>query len=101
MNLINTLINANSADAKARLSDSELRGNVFIFTVGGLESTSATLAFALALLAIHPEVQEWVREEVDEVISGNSLDNMEYKDIFPRLKRVLAVMVRRRLFSSL
>ncbi|KAH7379157.1 cytochrome P450 [Phaeosphaeria sp. MPI-PUGE-AT-0046c] len=92
LNLINTLIKANSVDARSRLSKSELRGNVFIFTVGGLESTSATLSFALALLAIHPQVQEWVREEVDEVLSGKELNSLEYKDIFPRLKRVLAVM---------
>lgn len=94
LNLINTLIKANSANAKSRLSESELRGNVFIFTVGGLESTSATLAFALSLLAIHPEVQEWVREEVDEVLGGRELGSVEYRDVFPRLRRVLALMVR-------
>lgn len=93
LNLINTLIKANAADSKMRLEESELRGNVFIFTVGGLESTSATLAYALGLLATHPEIQDWVREEIDELIGDKELEEVEYRDVFPKLKRVLGVMV--------
>ncbi|KAF1830841.1 p450-domain-containing protein [Decorospora gaudefroyi] len=92
LNLIQTLIKANEpeGDGKtARLSDDELRGNIFIFTAGGLESTSTTISYALALLALHPEVQEWVAEEVEEVVRENG---REYRDVFPRLKRCMAVM---------
>jgi len=90
-NLIQTLIHANAAvdeDGRCMLADSELRGNIFLFTVGGLESTSATLTYALALLAIHPEVQKWVYEEIA------SLSTTDYTKTFPRLVRVRAVMVR-------
>jgi cytochrome P450 len=92
LNLISTLIKANDADGKtqARLSDTELRGNIFIFTVGGLESTSITLSYALTFLALHPEIQDWVAEEVQDVMKAG---NMEYTTVFPRLKRVMAVMV--------
>jgi cytochrome P450 len=92
LNLISTLIKANDADGKtqARLSDTELRGNIFIFTVGGLESTSITLSYALTFLALHPEIQDWVAEEVQDVLKAG---NMEYTNMFPRLKRVMAVMV--------
>lgn len=95
LNLISTLIKANDAakkdDAasKARLSDVELRGNIFIFTVGGLESTAITVAYSLALLAVHPEIQDWVAEEVDGIEGGME----DYAKVFPRLKRVMAVMV--------
>jgi cytochrome P450 len=94
MNLIQTLNAANtSSDGKSsRLSDKELRGNIFIFTAGGLESTSTTLSYALALLALHPEVQEWVAEEVRNVC-GETGEGREYGEVFPRLKRVVAVMV--------
>ncbi|KAI4622216.1 hypothetical protein J4E83_004956 [Alternaria metachromatica] len=98
--LISTLIratdttNTRSGGSKAKLSDAELRGNVFIFTVGGLESTSITLSYALALLAVHPEVQDWVVEELDEVLKNEATDDPEYARMFPRLKRVIAVMVR-------
>ena len=93
LNLISTLIKAtDTADqaTKARLSDVELRGNIFIFTVGGLESTSITLSYALALLAIHPEIQEWVVAEVLEVMNESEA---EYAKAFPKLTRVMAVMV--------
>jgi cytochrome P450 len=91
-NLINTLIKANTTDpeTKARLSATELRGNIFIFTVGGLESTSITLSYALALLAIHPDVQDWVSDEVNQVFKES---DAPYALVFPKLKRVMAVMV--------
>ncbi|RYN62852.1 hypothetical protein AA0118_g5274 [Alternaria tenuissima] len=96
--LISTLIEASgqvkteSRASKARLSDTELRGNIFIFLVGGLESTSITLSYAIALLAVHPDIQDWVVEELDEVLSDNVNSEMEYVRVFPRLKRVMAVM---------
>ncbi|KAI4953277.1 hypothetical protein J4E86_006818 [Alternaria arbusti] len=96
--LISTLIKANdevkteNRVSKSKLSDIELRGNIFIFTVGGLESTSITLSYALALLAVHPEVQDWVVEELDEVLKDEATDDPEYARVFPRLKRVMAVM---------
>jgi cytochrome P450 len=97
--LISTLVNANdqvkteSGVSKARLSDNELGGNIFIFTVGGLESTSVTLSYAIALLAVYPETQDWVMEELDEVLNDEANNDMEYARLFPRLKRVMAVMV--------
>jgi len=100
--LISTLIGANdttntgSEGSKAKLSDVELRGNIFVFTVGGLESTSITLSYALALLAVYPEVQDWVVEELDEVLKDEAADELEYAGVFPRLKRVMSVMVRSR-----
>jgi cytochrome P450 len=98
--LISTLIKANdeskngSDTSKAKLSNVELRGNIFIFTVGGLESTSITLSYALALLAVYPEIQDWIVEELDEVLKDEVADEVEYTRVFPRLKRVMAVMVR-------
>jgi cytochrome P450 len=90
MNLMQTLIKANTGE-NAKLSSEEMRGNIFIFTVGGLESTSATLTYALSLLSIHPEIQDWVAEEIQEVTKDREV---EYTKIFPKLFRVKALMVR-------
>jgi cytochrome P450 len=90
LNLIQTLIRANTVQ-ETKLSDTELRGNIFIFTVGGLESTSATLTYALALLSIHPKVQDWVVEEISQL--SQAVD-VEYTKIFPKLTKVKAIMVR-------
>ncbi|KAH7068503.1 cytochrome P450 [Paraphoma chrysanthemicola] len=91
-NLTSTLIKANeSTDEKqARLSHSEVRANIFIFTVGGLESTSITLSYALALLALNPGVQDWVAEEV--VCAFGDGGDAEYGRTFGKLKRVMGVM---------
>jgi cytochrome P450 len=98
--LISTLIKANDevksekdGVTKTRLSDIELRGNIFIFIGAGLEPTAITLSYALALLAVHPDVQEWVQEELDEVINRSDDDELEYTRVFPKLKRVMAIMV--------
>lgn len=99
-NLLSSLISANdetkaeNGKPKSRLSDIELKGNIFIFTVGGLESTSITLSYALALLAVHPEVQNWLMEELNEVIEDRLGGDADYTTVFPQLKRTMAVMVR-------
>ena len=103
-NLISTLIRtsdeakAEGIHAMAQLTDEEIRGNIFIFNVAGHDTTANTLAYAFALLAIHPEVQTWVDEEIDEVLQGDGTP--AYEETHPRLKRVLAVMVSTNLHSS-
>ncbi|KAF2108753.1 cytochrome P450 [Lophiotrema nucula] len=94
-NLISTLIRT-SDEAKAegvqsavRLTDEEIKGNIFIFNLAGHDTTANSLAYALTLLALHPEIQAWVVEEVDEVMRE---ENSEYESLYPRLKRVQAVL---------
>jgi hypothetical protein len=50
---------------------------------------------------VHPDIQDWVVEELDEVLSDNVNSEMEYVGVFPRLKRVMAVMVRLDLLVAL
>ncbi|KAF2676563.1 cytochrome P450 [Lentithecium fluviatile CBS 122367] len=94
-NLMSTLIRT-SDQAKAdgihsavRLSDGEIKGNIFIFNLAGHDTTANTLGYAFALLACHAEVQDWVVEEIDSVFGEGETS---YEVAFPRLKRVLAVM---------
>lgn len=71
------------------LSIDEIFGNIFVINFAGHDTTANTLSFAMLLLAAYPEVQDWVGEELRELgdIKGS------YTDVFPRLKRCLAVMV--------
>ena len=73
------------------LTNEEIFGNMFIFNLAGHDTTASTLTFAVGFLAIYPEWQDWMREEVDHVLAGQQNDN--YDDIYPRLKRCQAVMV--------
>jgi cytochrome P450 len=77
---------------KTRMSmtDTEIVGNLFIFSVAGHDTTANTLMYAICLLAIFPKWQDWVREE----LGSEKLDMDNYKDVYPNLLRVQAVMVR-------
>ena len=74
------------------LSEDEIYGTMFVFTLAGFDTTANTMAFALVNLAVYPEWQEWMLEEIDSVIPACG-EKPDYKECFPRLKRVLAVMV--------
>lgn len=98
-NLMNALVQANEAakiegDAKMVLCDDELYGNMFIFNVAGFETTATALTYTMPLLTTHPEVQEWLAEEVRNVLASQT--TVHYRDAFPRLIRTMAVMVSRR-----
>lgn len=72
------------------LTDTEIYGNMFIYYVAGHETTTSALNNAIILLAAFPDVQEWVREEVQQVLDTSDWD---YKGMCSKLNRCLAVMV--------
>ncbi|KAI0146292.1 putative cytochrome P450 [Xylariaceae sp. FL1272] len=46
------------------LSRDEIFGNLFVINFAGHDTTANTLAFGMLLLAAHPEVQDWLAEEI-------------------------------------
>ena len=54
-------------DSGTAMSDAEVRDQVLVFLLAGHETTSTALTFALYLLGRHPDVQQKVRAEVDEI----------------------------------
>lgn len=72
------------------LTDSELYGNLFVFNLSGFETTAGTMSFALPYLAIFPDVQDWVRDEVDRYHTRSTTTN--YHETYPKLIRCLALM---------
>ncbi|KAF8235020.1 cytochrome P450 [Tricholoma matsutake] len=65
--LLRNLVEANiSHDVvldKGQLSDEELLSDTFAYLIAGHETTANTLSFALALLALYPDVQQRLYEE--------------------------------------
>jgi cytochrome P450 len=94
-NLLSAFLRASEAEKERDgLSDSEIFGNLFIYTIGGHETTANTIAYAILLLAIHPQWQEWIREEIRMVLGLKSdMESWDYEKEYPRLKRCLAIMV--------
>lgn len=56
----------------------EAYAQAFVFFFAGFETSSATIAYALYELAINPDIQEKVDEEIDELL--NSMDGCSYEN---------------------
>lgn len=86
-----------SKDGKRGLSVDEIFGNVFTLNFAGYDTTAHTLGFALYLLAIHPEVQDWLAEEIAAaVVAGRPQDDIQawdYQSLFPRLRRCRVILL--------
>ncbi|CAE6510176.1 unnamed protein product [Rhizoctonia solani] len=63
--LFNQLIYAR--DANDMLTEDELIGNVFIFLLGGHETSAHTFAIILSLLALYPEIQDKLVKQIQEL----------------------------------
>lgn len=105
----NIFLNAMIAESEASvtekgggLSDGELFGNMFAYSVAGHETTAHTLNYTLHLLAAYPAWQDWIQAEVDQVYEQHPTDTAEisYSEYYPRLKRCIALMVRTPRWSS-
>jgi hypothetical protein len=74
--------------------ESDIHGNIFIFLFAGHESTGNALAYSLYLLSAFPEWQDWIIAEIDQVFSIlDDPENVQYNELFPKLKRCSAIMV--------
>jgi len=76
------------------LTEEAIYGNIFLFNFAGHDTTAHTLAFAIVLLATRPDVQDWISEESRYVLGDQHVDSWSYSEVFPRLKRCLAVLVK-------
>lgn len=60
--------------------------NSFIFLTGGSESTASTISFALLNLALHPDIQQRLQQEIDSALvkrggwSYDTIKDMTYLD---------------------
>uniref|UniRef100_A0A182MYY1 Cytochrome P450 n=1 Tax=Anopheles dirus TaxID=7168 RepID=A0A182MYY1_9DIPT len=60
-----------SATDTGLLSDEDVREEVDTFMFEGHDTTTAGMSWALFLLALHPEVQERVHQEIDSIFAGS------------------------------
>jgi cytochrome P450 len=65
-NLLQALLAANDS---AALTDAELRGNVMTLLLAGEDTTANTIAWALHLLSLHPDVRRAARTEAIEALA--------------------------------
>ncbi|RYC59794.1 hypothetical protein CHU98_g6419 [Xylaria longipes] len=95
-NLMTSLVRASQDEATAGssgLTESEIYGNMFVFNFAGHDTTAHTFTFAIFFLAANPQVQDWVHEEVCQVLGDRESIEWHYNADFPRLKRCLSIML--------
>ncbi|KAJ8701241.1 hypothetical protein PTI98_000051 [Pleurotus ostreatus] len=99
--LLQNLVQANMAqedDAAVRrkLTDDEMLSDIFMFLLAGHETSAHSLCFTLILLALYPEAQQKVCEEVNRLWPGeapnaDTVNASEYKDYMAKLTYTTAV----------
>jgi len=94
-NLLSAL--AESSNGEGGLSESETVGNIFIFALGGLETTASALQYATLLLAIHPEIQDWLHNDIKNVLAqegaGPNPSTWDYNKLYPKLVGCACIIV--------
>jgi cytochrome P450 len=69
----------------AGLTDSEVMGNLFMFIIAGHETSANSIHFSLLFLALHPEAQRKVQQDLEEIFQGRSMSEWEYERDVPAL----------------
>lgn len=93
-NIAQLLVQEQDAAEKGAITlhEDEIVGNLFVFSAAGTDTTANTMAYALFTLAADPKWQDWIIEEIDQVLAGKGKE-LEYNDVHPKLIRTVALMV--------
>ncbi|XP_072169465.1 cytochrome P450 3A6-like [Diadema setosum] len=83
-----------SLKSKVQLSDSEMIAQAITFFVAGYDTTGSLLIFSSYLLALHPDVQEKLITEIDELLPSS--DDVGYTTVskLPYLDNVICETLR-------
>jgi cytochrome P450 len=69
--LLNRFMTAIDPETGAQMDDGQLRDEVMTMFLAGHETTANALTWTLHLLSLHPEIQQAVRDEVQEVADAS------------------------------
>ncbi|KAM0310229.1 hypothetical protein ACHAO8_008329 [Botrytis cinerea] len=84
---------SNGTDSFQGLTEEEIYGNIFVYNFAGHDTTAIVLNWTLYLLAAHPEVQDWISEEINTIITSDMPSTWDFKEIYSKLNRCLAIML--------
>ncbi|EAU90649.2 614/534 cytochrome P450 [Coprinopsis cinerea okayama7 len=80
--LFTSLLEANTHDTSIdALSDRELMGNIFIFLIAGHESTGHTIALMFGLLALYPDEQDRLLDQIKEVCGDGNICTLKSQGV--------------------
>jgi cytochrome P450 len=91
--LLGNIIKSSTDNRSTALDEEETIGNMFIFMIGGHETTATTMQAAIILLACNPKIRQSIQEEIDRIwASKNDGEDLSYDD-YPKMRSLMAVMV--------
>ncbi|RDL39165.1 uncharacterized protein BP5553_03505 [Venustampulla echinocandica] len=91
--LLSSIVKASTGNKGTGLSEEEMVGNIFVFTLAGHETTATTLQSALILLACEPQVRMEVQKEIDEIWAGKKTgEDLTYDD-YGKMRVIMALML--------
>jgi cytochrome P450 len=70
--LLGLLMHAREEDNGNLMNDKQLRDEIVTLFIAGHETTALALSWTLYLLSQHPDVENCLREELDEVLAGRT-----------------------------
>ncbi|KAH8410873.1 hypothetical protein KR222_005602, partial [Zaprionus bogoriensis] len=72
---------SNGDDLSKGLTIEQMAAQSFVFFVAGFETSSSTMSFCLYELALQPEIQERLRDEIEEVLKETPNGELTYDAI--------------------
>lgn len=78
---IETTNGATEKSDSTKFTFEEAAAQVFVFYIAGFETSSTALQFALYELALHPDMQDKTREEINRVLAKHK-GNLSYEAIY-------------------
>lgn len=70
--------NKQSGNSKRKLTDEEITAHAILFMSAGYDTTATSLSYTSYLLAIHPQIQQKVHEEIDNYYQENPVNVVLY-----------------------
>ena len=103
-NLLTSLMRASANEAsstkgngkKVAFTEDEVMGNLIIYLLAGYETTANAIVYGLIVLALRPDIQAQVIQEVDQIYAEAAKEGLQeptYADDFEKLQYTYGFMV--------
>jgi len=91
--LLSMMVMARDDNGQPAMTEKQLHDEVMTFFIGGSNTVSNTLSWALHEIATHPDVEKRLHEEVDEVLAGRPAGHADIESL-DYTRRVLTETLR-------
>ncbi|XP_013112032.2 probable cytochrome P450 6a21 [Stomoxys calcitrans] len=95
LSILMDLKNGEGKEKGISMSLEEMAAQVFVFFIGGFETSSSTMGFALYELALNQDIQQKLRYEINEIFNAEGTTTYEALHDLPYLGQVISESLRK------